>query len=133
MDSGWDYVDVRSEGEFGQGHPRGAFNLPLMHVDESGQRRANPDFAQVALANFATDKKLVVGCATVRRASAAAKALGELGYQHVCVMSGGWEGEEDSLGRTTVEGWASRQLPSSNQPESGRSYNELKQRAEGVS
>src|SRR4051812_2629198 len=51
--SGATYLDVRSVPEFEHGHPAGAFNVPLLHVDpQTGQMRPNPEFLTVVKANF---------------------------------------------------------------------------------
>jgi len=45
---GYIYLDVRSEYEFQQGHPRGAVNIPLQQLNESMQSlEPNPEFVDV--------------------------------------------------------------------------------------
>ena len=47
------YLDVRSIPEFEKGHPAGAFNIPLLHLDpQTRQMRPNPEFLAVVKANF---------------------------------------------------------------------------------
>jgi len=59
-DEGYLYLDVRSEPEFAEGHPEGAYNIPFALATESGMQ-PNPDFVHVVKANFARDAKLVLG------------------------------------------------------------------------
>ena len=68
---GYRYVDVRSEREFAEGHPAGAFNVPV-NVPGPGGPMPNPDFVAVIDRALGRDK-LVLGCQSgprTRRASA---------------------------------------------------------------
>ena len=58
---GYSYVDVRSTQEFQAGHPRGAYNVPLLETGPFGMA-ANPDFLSVMERVFAKESKLVLGC-----------------------------------------------------------------------
>ena len=40
------YLDVRTEGEFAQGHPAGAINIPVVFMKGPGQMQLNPDFSK---------------------------------------------------------------------------------------
>jgi hypothetical protein len=57
---GYVYVDVRSIPEFAQGHPEGAYNVPLQHLGPAGMT-PNPDFMSVMQKAFPRDA-LVLGC-----------------------------------------------------------------------
>ena len=79
--SGATYLDVRSIPEFEQGHPEGAFNVPLMHVDpQTGQMRPNPEFLAVVRANFPPDTPMVIGCQMGGRSAQACEILSNAGY-----------------------------------------------------
>ena len=100
---GWTYLDVRSIPEFEGGHPAGAANVPLLHM-QGGRMAPNPDFESVVTANFPKDTKLVLGCKAGPRSSRAAAMLAELGYTDVVDMRGGFHGERDALGRVACAG-----------------------------
>lgn len=124
---GWTYVDVRSEQEFADGHPPGAYNVPFMFFGPGG-RSVNEDFVSVVERSFGRDRQLVLGCSTVRRSARAADLLAEAGFEQLVVMSGGLTGEEDSLGRVVVEGWTAHDLPMSTVAEAGHLYQDIVQR-----
>lgn len=80
LDSGLKYLDVRTPGEFANGHPPGAVNVPIMLPAEQGMA-PNPDFESGVVNEF-PDKEdaLVVGCAAGKRSAMAAQKLSTLGY-----------------------------------------------------
>lgn len=119
----WVYVDVRSVYEFDQGHPRGAFNVPLLHMDERGSS-ANSDFLPVMQRRFPGDAKLVVGCRTSNRSEHAVVLLASAGYTNLLLQGAGFLGTHDTFGRTDL-GWSRKGLPTSREPEPGRSWAEL--------
>jgi rhodanese-related sulfurtransferase len=121
---GWQYLDVRSIPEFDEGHPAGAANIPLLHL-QGGRMAANPDFQRVVEATYARDTKLVVGCKTGGRSAQASALLEAAGYTSVVDMRGGMAGERDAMGRTTVAGWAAAGLPVEKAAAAGHSYAEL--------
>jgi rhodanese-related sulfurtransferase len=128
MQSGFTYVDVRSEPEFAEGHPDGAVNVPLMHMG-AGAMTPNADFLRVMQANFAKDAAVIVGCKGGGRSLRAARSLGGAGYTNVVDQRAGWNGAQDAFGQITEPGWSRVGLPTeSGQPE-GRSYEALKVRA----
>lgn len=121
--SGAKYLDVRSVPEFEQGHPEGAFNIPLMHADpETRQMRPNPDFVAVVRANFPADTPMVIGCQMGGRSAKAAEILSSAGYHNVANVLGGYGGAPQ-LGHT---GWVQAGLPVATQAESTRQYDALK-------
>lgn len=67
-------VDVRTPGEFEDGHPAKAVNVPVDEVEAK------------APGLFKKDQPLVVACVSGKRATRAAKALHALGYT---VVNGG--------------------------------------------
>jgi rhodanese-related sulfurtransferase len=107
---GWVYLDVRSIPEFEQGHPPGASNVPLLHA-LNGRMAPNPDFQRVVEASFPKDAKLVVGCKAAGRSLQAATLMEAAGYISVVDMRGGFHGEKDNFGRTSVAGWQAEGLP----------------------
>jgi rhodanese-related sulfurtransferase len=119
-DEGYAYVDVRSIPEFEQGHPKGAYNVPIAHMGPRGMA-ANPDFLAVMQRHFPRDAKLVVGCQSGGRSMQAAMILERAGYASVVDQRAGFGG-------TAAEtGWRALGLPVSNAAEPGRSYQELKE------
>jgi len=72
-------VDVRERDEWEEGHIPGAIHIPRGNL-ESRIENAVPD----------RSSKLVVYCASGARSAFGAKALGELGYEDVSSLSGGF-------------------------------------------
>jgi len=102
------YLDVRSVPEFDQGHPTGAFNVPLLHMDPAtGQMRPNPDFLSVVRANFPPNTPLVIGCRMGGRSQQACEMLASAGYRDVANVLGGFGGAPQ-MGHA---GWAPAGLP----------------------
>src|SRR5947209_19372750 len=83
------YVDVRTEEEFAQGHPEGAYNIPLLLRGAQGMRE-NPDFVAAVRKAFANDRKLVVGCQTGSRSRRATELLLAAGYADVVEQRAGY-------------------------------------------
>ena len=121
MATGATYVDVRCEHEFADGHPRGAINIPLLHMGPSGMV-PNPDFLRVMLAIFPADASLVVGCKSGGRSLRAVKELMGNGFTNVVDQRAGWSGVEDPFGRVTLPGWSRVGLPSEIGAPEGQSY-----------
>ena len=72
-------VDVREQDEWDEGHIPGAIHIPRGHL-ESRIERAAPDSAHPVL----------VYCSGGSRSAFAAKTLGELGYEDVVSLAGGF-------------------------------------------
>jgi rhodanese-related sulfurtransferase len=121
---GFVYLDVRSVPEFEQGHPTGAYNVPIVHMGPMGGQ-PNGDFLAVVERLLPKDAGIVVGCRTSGRSEHAAALLDRAGYTNLAVQRAGFAGNRDALGRLDP-GWAQRGLPTSRQAEAGRSWNELK-------
>jgi rhodanese-related sulfurtransferase len=122
------YLDVRSIPEFHQGHPAGAFNVPLLHMDErTGQMRPNPHFLDVVRANFAPETPLVVGCKMGGRSAQACELLAGAGYSNVANVLGGWGGAPQQ-GHT---GWVQAGLPVETDADPSREYDALHGSGEG--
>lgn len=122
------YLDVRSIPEFEQGHPRGAFNVPLLHLDPaSGRMRPNPDFLPVVRANFPPDTPMVIGCRMGGRSQQACEILATAGYRDVANVLGGFSGAP----QMGMRGWVQEGLPVDTAPDAGQTYPALQQKASG--
>jgi rhodanese-related sulfurtransferase len=118
---GYTFIDVRTEVEFHEGHPAGAFNVP----GPAGQQ-PNPDFLRVMNANFPKDTPIITGCRSGGRSLRAAKALVEDGYTNVLDQRAGWDGVRDQFGQLQEPGWTRVGLPSEKGTPTGRSYADLR-------
>jgi rhodanese-related sulfurtransferase len=127
LDSGWIFLDVRSVFEFEQGHPAGAYNVPLMHMGPGGMS-PNPEFMDVVQARFGKDQRIVVGCKSGGRSLRAAEMMKAAGYAHVADQRAGFSGARDPFGQLVEKGWEAAGLPTSAQAEAGRSWEELSRR-----
>jgi rhodanese-related sulfurtransferase len=116
---GYTYVDVRSEAEFAQGHPKGAVNIPVAHKTPGGMS-PNPDFIKVFMANFDQSAKIIVGCLAGGRSARAADALAVVGYSDIIDQRAGWGGTN------TEAGWVNAGLPTDT---NGTTYQELSKKA----
>jgi rhodanese-related sulfurtransferase len=122
---GYAYIDVRSLGEFAAGHPEGAYNVPILIEGPSGYSLVpNPDFVEVMQAHFPKDAKLVLGCRSGGRSLRAAQILVANGYTDVIDNFAGYEAGQGPRG---VElGWGRSGLPTAEEAEPGRSWQELR-------
>ena len=128
MQEGYTYVDVRSETEFDDGHPAGAFNVPLLHARAEGMV-PNPDFLAVMRSNFEKDAPLVLGCKAGGRSMRAAEILIADGFTKVLEQRAGWDGARNAFGQVTEAGWVGAKLPAAVEPAPGASYEHLKAKA----
>ena len=122
---GYVYLDVRSIPEFEQGHPKGAYNIPLLHFS-GGRMAPNQEFLEVVKKAFPTDARLAVGCKSGGRSAQAVSVLEQHGYANLVDVRGGFGGEFDRMGQCVVPGWGAAGLPVAATPEPGRTYQELK-------
>ena len=132
-DEGYTYVDVRSTPEYDGGHPAGALNVPLLHLDPATrQMQPNLDFLAVFKATQAADAKLLIGCQMGGRSQRAAEILAAAGYTDVSNVLGGFGGARDpATGAVVHEGWAEAGLPVETGATPGCSYDELRAKAKG--
>jgi len=121
---GYVYVDVRSVPEFEQGHPAGAYNVPLLHMGPGGMT-PNPDFIGVMEKSFPRDAKLVVGCKAGVRSAKAVALLLAAGFTRLVDQRCGFEGSPDASGGIDP-GWRPRGLPVSASGPADRSYEGLR-------
>ena len=126
-EEGYLYLDVRSEPEYGAGHPSGAHNIPIMHAGPGGMQ-PNIEFLNIAQALYARDAKIIVGCRSGQRSQRAAELLTSAGFTNVVDQRAGFEGTRDNVGGVVEAGWGSVGLPSETATP-GASYAELKLRA----
>ena len=102
--SGATYLDVRSIPEFEQGHPQGAFNIPLLHIDPgTGQMRPNPEFLDVVRKTFTPDTTLVVGCKMGGRSAAGVRTAVERGLHQTSPTC--WAAGAARRSRATRDGY----------------------------
>ncbi len=107
---GWQYVDVRTEDEFVEGHVPGALNIPFALRTKQGLL-PDPDFLRHIQRALHIGSQVVVGCARGARSAAAARVMHHAGYTHVRNMSAGWDGRSDAFGSCTRPGWKALGLP----------------------
>jgi rhodanese-related sulfurtransferase len=122
------YLDVRTEPEFAEGHPVGAFNVPFLLM-EGETMTPNADFLAVVLDRFPKDTPIVVGCKSGGRSLRAARALIGAGYVNVVDQRAGWAGAQDAFGQVTTPGWSRAGLPAETGEPVDRSYGALRVRA----
>ncbi len=122
------YLDVRTEGEFAQGHPAGAINIPVVFIKGPGQMEPNADFLSVAEKTLPKDRKLVVGCMAGVRSQRACELLEGAGFTDLTNVRGGFGGARDQSGRVVVTGWRDAGLPVSNEV-GENSYQSLRRKA----
>lgn len=127
---GYVYVDVRSTGEYEQGHPEGSFNVPLAQPGPGGMA-PNGDFIAVMKKLYAPDAKLVIGCAAGGRSARAAAALEQAGFSDLVDQRAGFDGAKDAFGRVSEPGWARAGLPVASGPDAERGYAALRSKALG--
>ena len=130
LSAGYLYIDVRSQLEFAQGHPPGAYNVPWLLMTDYGMVE-NDDFLAVMRSNFASDSKLLLGCRSGHRSLAAARRLEDAGYANLCELRCGFAGTHDPFGRLVEPGWQTAGLPCALEPEPGRAYRALVDPATG--
>jgi rhodanese-related sulfurtransferase len=126
---GWTYVDVRTAQEFEAGHPPAAVNVPIMHAHGGGLAQ-NPDFVRVMTAAFPKDAKIIVGCKAGGRSLRAAQILLGEGFTSVLDQRAGWDGARGPFGELTEPGWSRAGLPSEVGQPGGRSWEDIKNKAE---
>ena len=124
-DEGCVYIDVRTEGEFAAGHPKGAVNIPVALPDPVRGMAMNFKFVSVVEKNFSKDKKVIVGCQAGPRSRMAAGLLEQAGYRDLSNVIGGFGGMRDPLGNIVAPGWLGMGLPVSRENGEGVSYDSL--------
>jgi rhodanese-related sulfurtransferase len=113
---GYVYVDVRTEAEFAEGHPAGAYNMPA----------SESDFLRVMEARFGKRAKIIVGCRSGGRSLRAAQRLLQAGFTDVLDQRAGWDGVASPFGQITEKGWSRLGLPAETGAPAGRAWADLK-------
>ena len=120
------YLDVRSEDEFEQGHPAGALNVPIFHLDPvTKQPQPNRQFLAVVRGVIDTETPVYIGCASGQRSFQAANLMESAGYVKIVNVDGGFSGKRDPFGGVVQAGWAQCGLPISDGDGEERSYSYL--------
>ena len=109
------YLDVRTEGEFAQGHATGAINVPVVFIKGPGNMQLNDDFTTVVEKVLPKNAKLIVGCQAGGRSQRACEILEEAGYTDLTNVVGGFGGQRDQSGAVIVKGWRDEGLPVSSE------------------
>jgi len=104
------YLDVRTEGEFAQGHATGALNVPVVFM-KGGGMQLNNDFAAVVEKIVPKNTKLIVGCQAGGRSQRACEILEGEGYTDLTNVTGGFGGQRDGSGAIVSKGWRDEGLP----------------------
>lgn len=121
-EEGYRILDVRSREEFAEGHPEGAYNIPLLHKTPQGMV-PNPEFAQVVQRTFSDpDTPVLVTCQMGGRSVRAALQMKSLGFLNVVDVKGGFGGERDDAGNVLNPGWRELSLPVATEAQPGRDY-----------
>jgi rhodanese-related sulfurtransferase len=118
---GYVYVDVRSIPEFEDGHPEGAFNVPLLHLGPAGMA-PNPDFVAVMERRFPKQARIVLGCRSGSRSVHAARLLEAAGYTGLVEQWAGFEGGVDPATGRPGPGWRLLRLPVAREALPDRAY-----------
>ncbi len=121
-DAPWRYIDVRTVEEFQTGHPEGAYNVPFAVRDARGGLQPNARFVDVMQTHFASDARLVIGCASGVRSMHACELLTAAGYRSLANLKGGFSGRRDATGRVVEAGWHDAGLPCESAAPRERSY-----------
>jgi rhodanese-related sulfurtransferase len=119
MDEGCVYLDVRSVPEFEAGHPKGAYNIPIMHAGKSGMF-PNSKFMEEVVKAFPKETRIVVGCKSAGRSLGAIGLMEMSGFKDVILQRAGFDGNGSE------PGWSQAGLPQATTPEPGRAYADLK-------
>ena len=120
-EEGYVYVDVRAVPEFELEHPRGAYNVPLLHAGPGGMT-PNPDFVRVMEATFAKDASIVLGCRGGNRSLRALRLLVERGFTNLVDQRAGFDAARDPFGTITEQGWKGAGLPTAEGPGGDRAW-----------
>lgn len=121
---GYVYLDVRSVPEFLGGHPRGAYNVPLLLSEAVPNQRFVHEVEQA----LGKQQKLIVTCASGVRSLRAQELLYEAGFLDVIDQRAGMDGVRDAFGRVKEKGHRAEALPVAHSAEPGRSYDALTMR-----
>ena len=121
------YLDVRTVGEFDEGRPPGAINIPIMVRDPAtGQMMPNDHFLDDVLSHLPKDAEIIAGCRSGGRSARATAVLLNAGYNNVVNMEGGFGGGHGPGGSAAQPGWSTLHYPIEKGPAGERSYEALR-------
>ena len=121
------YLDVRTEMEFAQGHPKGAINIPVAVPGPVGMV-PNPNFLNVVQKVLPDkDQPVFCGCQVGMRSQMAAESMARAGYSNLVNVQGGFGGKVEN-GILVVAGWRDSNLPVETEVNDANSYAGLKAR-----
>ncbi len=111
--SGTHLIDVRSVAEYiFVGHPEMAHSIPLLFWNEArAKMESNSRFVQDLQDRFQKSDRLIFICRSGGRSTKAARMAQKSGFAEVFNVEKGFEGDKDSAGYRTVNGWKNSQLP----------------------
>jgi phage shock protein E len=89
-DGSWSHVDVRSEGEYAQGHPPATTNIPFLLFGALGPPSRNPDFVSTFSEKFDKSRPVVLSCQSGKRSAMAADVLKQAGFEKLADIEGGY-------------------------------------------
>lgn len=102
-------VDVRTRAELDWvGSVKGSIDIEWMHYPELEQ---NPHFANQLSAQVEKESLVMFLCRSGVRSHHAATLAAKLGYSACYNIIGGFEGDKDSRGYRTVNGWKHAGVP----------------------
>ncbi len=106
-------VDVRTIAEYVfVGHPEMATNIPFLFWNENKQKMvANENFIEDLKAKFRPEDTLILMCRSGGRSEKAMSLLKANGFENVLNMKHGFEGEKDTKGYRSKNGWKNSGLP----------------------
>jgi len=121
-------IDVRSVAEYVFiGHPEMAYNIPLMFWNEArADMESNPVFTQDLQDRFRKSARLIFICRSGGRSAKAARMAQKAGFGEVFNIEKGFEGDQNSDGYRTVNGWKNSGLPYTYALQSKLSYTKRK-------
>jgi len=117
------YVDVRTVEEFEQGHPPGAYNIPVLVRAGMGMH-PNSEFVAAVQRHFPRDARIVFGCKSGGRSARACEIMAAQGYGALVNMDGGFHGAIDDSGRA-IPGWLDSGLPVERETNPDRTWTSL--------
>ncbi|KAK9067843.1 hypothetical protein SSX86_011954 [Deinandra increscens subsp. villosa] len=95
LNSGHQYLDVRTNEEFNKSHVENALNIPYMFITQEGKVK-NPEFLVQVSALCDKEDSLVVACNSGGRSLKASADLLTAGYKDVKNMAGGYSAWVDN-------------------------------------
>jgi rhodanese-related sulfurtransferase len=86
----WKHVDVRSEREYAQGHPKNSVNVPFLSFNALGVPSRNPAFLDTIQERYRNTDALIISCQSGKRSAMAVTALKDAGFEKLADVEGGY-------------------------------------------